>query len=72
MLTLLKSAYKFSVISTSSNQVSEFDCVSFMLQDFDVGKTYKKKVTLTNVSYTVNYCKYLDITERLKDFIHIQ
>ena len=56
----------------SSNQVSEFDCVWIMLQDFDVGKTYKKKVTLTNVSYTVNYCKYLDITERLKDFIHIQ
>ena len=52
--------------------MSEFDCVWIMLQDFDVGKTYKKKVTLTNVSYTVNYCKYLDITERLKDFIHIQ
>jgi hypothetical protein len=41
-------------------------------QDFDVGKSYKKKVTLTNVSYTVNYCKYIDITERLKDFINIQ
>ncbi|GFR64636.1 cilia- and flagella-associated protein 74 [Elysia marginata] len=40
-------------------------------KDFVVGKTYKKKVTLTNVSYTVNYIKYLDITERLKDFIKI-
>ena len=40
-------------------------------KDFDVGKTYKKKVTLTNVSYTVNYCKLIGITERLKDFIEI-
>ncbi|KAL5014796.1 hypothetical protein ScPMuIL_009066 [Solemya velum] len=37
-----------------------------------VGKTYKKKVTLTNVSYSVNYCKYVGLTEMLKDFIEIQ
>ncbi|XP_052245792.1 cilia- and flagella-associated protein 74-like [Dreissena polymorpha] len=49
---------------------SKPDVIHF--KDFDVGKTYKKKVTLTNVSYTVNYCKYIDITERLKDFINIQ
>ncbi|XP_052267472.1 cilia- and flagella-associated protein 74-like isoform X2 [Dreissena polymorpha] len=48
---------------------SKPDVIHF--KDFDVGKTYKKKVTLTNVSYTVNYCKYIDITERLKDFINI-
>ena len=42
------------------------------LQDFVVGKSYKKKVTLTNVSYTVNYIKFVDITERLKDFVKIQ
>lgn len=48
---------------------SKPDVICF--KDFDVGKTYKKKVVLTNVSYTVNYCKYLDITERLKDFITI-
>ncbi len=41
-------------------------------QDFDVGKTYKKKVMLTNVSYTVNYCKLMGITEHLKDFIDVQ
>lgn len=45
---------------------------SILLKDFEVGKTYKKKVTLTNVSYTVNYCKYINITEMLKDFIEIQ
>ncbi|XP_053379519.1 cilia- and flagella-associated protein 74-like isoform X2 [Mercenaria mercenaria] len=48
---------------------SKPDVIHF--KDFDVGKSYKKKVTLTNVSYTVNYCKYIDITERLKDFINI-
>ncbi|KAL4221191.1 hypothetical protein ACF0H5_019455 [Mactra antiquata] len=48
---------------------SKPDIIHF--KDFDVGRTYKKKVTLTNVSYTVNYCKYLDITEHLKDFIHV-
>lgn len=48
---------------------SKPDVIHF--KDFDVGRTYKKKVTLTNVSYTVNYCKYINITERLKDFIEI-
>ncbi|XP_062567014.1 cilia- and flagella-associated protein 74-like isoform X2 [Saccostrea cucullata] len=49
---------------------SKPDIIHF--KDFEVGKTYKKKVTLTNVSYTVNYCKYINITEMLKDFIDIQ
>ncbi|KAK3105163.1 hypothetical protein FSP39_018521 [Pinctada imbricata] len=48
---------------------SKPDVIHF--KDFEVGKTYKKKVILTNVSYTVNYCKYINITERLKDFIEI-
>ena len=42
------------------------------LQDFEVGCSYKKRVVLTNVSYSINYCKFLDITERLKDFINIE
>ncbi|PVD35401.1 hypothetical protein C0Q70_02363 [Pomacea canaliculata] len=41
-------------------------------KDIDVGKTYKKKVVLTNVSYTVNYCRYTGMTERLKDFIKVK
>ncbi|XP_064156962.1 cilia- and flagella-associated protein 74 isoform X2 [Anguilla rostrata] len=40
-------------------------------KDFDVGKTYKKKITLTNVTYSTNYCKLLGVTELLKDFISI-
>ncbi|XP_033763578.1 cilia- and flagella-associated protein 74-like isoform X1 [Pecten maximus] len=48
---------------------SKPDVIHF--KDFVVGHTYKKRVTLTNVSYTVNYCRYINITERLKDFIEI-
>ncbi|XP_076472381.1 cilia- and flagella-associated protein 74-like isoform X2 [Babylonia areolata] len=49
---------------------SKPDVIHF--KDFDVGSTYKKRVTLTNVSYSINYCKFVDITERLKDFINIE
>uniref|UniRef100_A0A8C5MY74 Cilia and flagella associated protein 74 n=1 Tax=Leptobrachium leishanense TaxID=445787 RepID=A0A8C5MY74_9ANUR len=41
-------------------------------KDLDVGKTYKKKVTLTNASYTINFCKLVGINEHLKDFIKIR
>ncbi|XP_052338113.1 cilia- and flagella-associated protein 74 isoform X1 [Oncorhynchus keta] len=42
-----------------------------LFKDFDVGQVYKKKVTLTNVSYTTNYCKLLGVTMDLMDFISI-
>ena len=44
---------------------------SFFLQDFDVGKSYKKKILLTNISYTQNYCKYVGMSHILKDFIEV-
>lgn len=40
-------------------------------KDFTVGETYNMKVVLTNISYTINTCKLVDLTERLKDFITI-
>ncbi|XP_072831702.1 cilia- and flagella-associated protein 74 isoform X3 [Vicugna pacos] len=40
-------------------------------KDFDVGKVYKKKVTLINATYTVTHCKLLGVEEPLRDFIHI-
>ncbi|XP_073937675.1 cilia- and flagella-associated protein 74 [Castor canadensis] len=40
-------------------------------KDFDVGKVYKKKVTLINATYTINYCKLVGVDEDLRDFIHI-
>ncbi|KAH9495100.1 Cilia- and flagella-associated protein 74 [Bulinus truncatus] len=49
---------------------SKPDIIHF--KDFDVGKLYKKKVKITNVSYTLNFIKFIDISDQLKDFIKIQ
>ncbi|XP_006871838.1 PREDICTED: uncharacterized protein KIAA1751 homolog [Chrysochloris asiatica] len=40
-------------------------------KDFDIGKMYKKKITLINATYTINYCKLVGVEEHLRDFIHI-
>ncbi|XP_070467216.1 cilia- and flagella-associated protein 74 isoform X15 [Equus przewalskii] len=40
-------------------------------KDFDIGKVYKKKITLINATYTINYCKLVGVSEQLKDFIHV-
>ncbi|XP_030918369.1 cilia- and flagella-associated protein 74 [Geospiza fortis] len=48
---------------------SKPSCIHF--KDFDVGQIYKKKIILTNASYTVNYCKLVGISECLKDFISV-
>ncbi|XP_006161420.1 cilia- and flagella-associated protein 74 [Tupaia chinensis] len=41
-------------------------------KDFDIGKVYKKKITLINATYTINYCKLVGVEEHLRDFIHIE
>ncbi|NWZ73748.1 CFA74 protein, partial [Acrocephalus arundinaceus] len=48
---------------------SKPSCIHF--KDFDVGQTYKKKIVLTNVSYSVNYCRLVGISEWLKDIISV-
>nr|XP_010348640.2 cilia- and flagella-associated protein 74 isoform X1 [Saimiri boliviensis boliviensis]XP_039330534.1 cilia- and flagella-associated protein 74 isoform X1 [Saimiri boliviensis boliviensis] len=40
-------------------------------KDFDVGKVYKKKITLVNTTYTINYCKLVGVEDHLQDFIHV-
>ncbi|KAM7404384.1 hypothetical protein PAMP_011732 [Pampus punctatissimus] len=40
-------------------------------KDFEVGKTYKKKIILTNISYITNHCKLIGVSAPLKDFISI-
>nr|XP_035163285.1 cilia- and flagella-associated protein 74 isoform X2 [Callithrix jacchus]XP_054114669.1 cilia- and flagella-associated protein 74 isoform X2 [Callithrix jacchus]XP_054114670.1 cilia- and flagella-associated protein 74 isoform X2 [Callithrix jacchus] len=40
-------------------------------KDFDVGKVYKKKITLVNTTYTISYCKLVGVEEHLQDFIHV-
>lgn len=42
------------------------------VQDFDVGMVYKKKIVITNVSYSINFCKLSGLSEHLKDFIQIE
>ncbi len=56
---------KFSGVSFKSNP----KLVHF--KDFTVGQRYTIKIVLTNISYTINTCKYLDISDKLKDFITI-
>ncbi|KAF7239390.1 Cilia- and flagella-associated protein 74 [Varanus komodoensis] len=41
-------------------------------KDFDVGKTYKKKMVLINAFYSINYCKLVGVSEHLKDFFTVQ
>ncbi|KAM9342390.1 cilia- and flagella-associated protein 74 [Pholidichthys leucotaenia] len=49
--------------------ISKPDIVLF--KDFEVGKLYKKKIALTNISYTINCCKFVRVSAMLKNFISI-
>ncbi|XP_077881156.1 cilia- and flagella-associated protein 74 isoform X2 [Ictidomys tridecemlineatus] len=40
-------------------------------KDFEVGKAYKKKITLVNATYTINYCSLVGVSEDLQDFVHV-
>ncbi|XP_040009856.1 cilia- and flagella-associated protein 74 isoform X3 [Xiphias gladius] len=42
-----------------------------LFKDFEVGKVYKKKIVLTNISYTTNHCKLLGVSAQLKEFISV-
>ena len=39
--------------------------------DFDTGHTHKLRLTLTNISYTVNRCSLLGMTPELRDFVTV-
>lgn len=41
-------------------------------KDFDVGKTYKKKITLINSSSVADHCRFLRVSSQLHDFISIK
>ncbi|KAJ6658821.1 hypothetical protein lerEdw1_019743 [Lerista edwardsae] len=40
-------------------------------KDFDIGKTYKKKMILINAFYSINYCRLDGVSEHLKDFFTV-
>lgn len=43
-----------------------------LFQDFDVGKVYRTRVTMTNVTLTINTLKLIDLSESLKDFVTLK
>ena len=47
-------------------------CVPLLPQDFVVGKEYKCVIQLTNISYTINTCKLLGVSDNLKNFLSVQ
>lgn len=49
-----------------------FEGLLRLFQDFDVGKVYKKKITLINATYTINHCKLVGVEEHLRDFVHVE
>nr|XP_020468130.1 cilia- and flagella-associated protein 74 isoform X2 [Monopterus albus] len=42
-----------------------------LFKDFEVGKMYKKKTVLTNITYNTSHCKFLGVSTQLKDFIFV-
>ena len=42
-----------------------------VFKDFEVGKKMKMRFSLTNVSYTFNHFKLLDLDDEIKDFFDI-
>lgn len=42
-----------------------------VFRNFEVGKTYSKKVKLTNVSYTVNRLQYEGVSGKIADFVTV-
>ncbi|XP_061590862.1 cilia- and flagella-associated protein 74 [Cololabis saira] len=58
-----------STVKKGPSFISKPDVIFF--EDFEVGKIYKKKIVLINISYTVNNCKFVRVSAQLKDFISI-
>ena len=56
----------------STVEITTLISISPSAQDFEVGKEYKRTVQFTNISYTVNTCKMVGLSEELKDFISIK
>ena len=43
-----------------------------VFKDFELGRVYRKKLQLTNVSYTVNHCRLVGVSLHLRDFITVE
>ena len=55
----------------SSRQAFISKPAELLFKDFEVGQTYTKIFTMTNVSYTFNSFKILDLEDEYVDFFNI-
>uniref|UniRef100_A0A087X792 Cilia and flagella associated protein 74 n=1 Tax=Poecilia formosa TaxID=48698 RepID=A0A087X792_POEFO len=69
----LKYVISFNVTQTKELKRPPFSSKPevVLFKDFEVGKRYKKRIVLTNISYTINFCKFIRISAALKDFISV-
>ena len=37
-----------------------------------MGVLYRKRLQLTNVSYTINHCKLVGVSQELRDFVSVE
>ncbi|XP_043967379.1 cilia- and flagella-associated protein 74 [Gambusia affinis] len=42
-----------------------------LFKDFEVGKRYKRKIILTNISYTISVCRFIRISPDLREFVSV-
>ncbi|KAK7135236.1 hypothetical protein R3I94_014023 [Phoxinus phoxinus] len=72
---LLSKEAKKTVKGRESKAISKPPFISkpeiILFKDCDVGKVYKKKVTLTNVTYMTNHCKLTGVSQNLKDHVSV-
>jgi hypothetical protein len=73
-----KERHKQNIVGTQVVWGKEFQGAAFIskpakivFKDFDVGKKMKIRFSLTNVSYTFNSFKLLDLDDEIKDFFEI-
>ena len=50
---------------TSKPEVARF-------KDFSPGQRLRQKITLTNVTYSVNFCKLVGVSPQLEDFVTVE
>ena len=41
-------------------------------KDFSPGQRLRQKITLTNVTYSVNFCKLVGVSPQLEDFVTVE
>ncbi|KAL5490955.1 hypothetical protein EMCRGX_G016164 [Ephydatia muelleri] len=79
MMSRTMDSLRQSIVSKQVAGGKEFKGQAFLakpdevvFEDFDVGVVYRKRLQLTNVSYTINHCKLVGVSEGLGDFVSVE